>query len=137
MSDTHSKWLVKLESELEMLETRFTKSRNRWNFWYYLSLYGAITLSALSALILKSEFITSVALKNDFAASFATFAAILGTAMTAGGFERRWAAARIARTSVLKLKVSISNPNVNLDVISKKIENIIEGYTKQVVDSDD
>ena len=87
-----ARWREDLVALVTQQENRFRAAKDRWNFWYYSSMYGAVLCSALSALVLKLEMERlKGAWQTDVAALLATLAAILGTATSTGNFERRWA----------------------------------------------
>lgn len=77
------------------LETRSNAAR--WSGIYWGFTFAAAALSALAALILKSETILkNEGLKKDVAALFSVAAALLITISTSGDFQRKWQANRIA-----------------------------------------
>jgi hypothetical protein len=126
--DQHSS----LEKKLREQVKRFIRARNRWNRLYYTSMYGSIVLSALAAVILKLKAWEGV-WQEDVAALCAMLAAILGTAMTAGGFERRWAAARRALATVQRLELKWSARLATDEWISEQMDILLAEYTEWVV----
>ena len=123
------KWRGELMSLVSGQEARFRDGKNRWNFWYYSSMYGAVLFAALSALILKIE---TSSLKGDWqtdaAALLATLAAILGTVSSTGNFEGRWRTSRKARAAMLKLQADLKNPDANLEDVASKYKEAIADY---------
>ena len=134
--DNEAQWRSSLKHELELTEARFSCVKKKWNFWYYTCLYGVIMLSAFSALVIKSDLVPTY-LRNDLAAFLATFSAILGTAMTAGNFEGRWRAARLARNAIHLLRIDSSAPTADLQRISEKLKSILQEYSEAVVRKDE
>lgn len=135
--EMHEKWRLELQRSIRDQEERFRTGKRRWNLWYYTSMYGAVLLSALSALVLK---IGSTQIKgerqSDVAALLATFAAILGTVSSVGNFERRWSASRQARTEMQSLDVDIQNPKADLKSIAAGYKIILQNYQNKVVGND-
>ena len=125
-------WRSSLAAAVDKHEQKFAKSKKRWNKWYYGCLYGSVTLSALAALVLKLEFVGDEdKWQNDVAALFATMAAILGTVMSAGNFERRWRAARRARAALLQLKIELLDPGVDPVHVRQNLQRVITIYDEE------
>lgn len=132
-----AKWRGDLVALVTQQESRFRTGKDRWNIWYYSSMYGAVLFSAASALVLKLDM---ERLKGDWqtdvAALLATLAAILGTVSSTGDFERRWRTARQARASMQKLQADLQNPDIDLAAVAQEYKRAIDEYQDGVVGND-
>lgn len=130
--NAREQWRAELVSTISDHEVRFRRTKALWNRLYYSSLYGAVILSALSALVLKLESFKG-AWQVDAAALLATLAAIIGTASAAGNFPRRWRTARLARATMQKLLVDLHDPEADLARVATECKRAIDDYQEGVV----
>jgi hypothetical protein len=121
-----------LLSEVARLEEQSRRRKANWSVWYYGCLYGSVALSALSALILKLEFVTGP-WQKDVAALFASTAAILGTVKAAGNFERRWRAARHGEVAIAQLRIELADPNADVFAIKRQLLQAMTRYEDEVL----
>lgn len=130
--ERQTKWRHDLLTIISGHEERLRRTKDRWNAWYYSSLYGAVLASAFSALVLKSEGWDSP-WRADVAALFATLAAVLGTLSAAGNFQRRWRTARLARSAMQKLIVDLQHPSADLGRIATECKHVIDSYQEGAI----
>jgi len=127
-------WRIQLQAEIAANETRFRRSKNRWNCWYYGFLAGGVGLPALSAFFLKLETITDVPLKNDVAAALAVLGAVATSLMVAFNFRKRWVVSRTTRTELQQLKVDLMTPDTDMAVIAQRLKASLVSYNEGVVE---
>ena len=126
-SDTSEREL--LLDEISRLEQSFRRAKDRWNRRYYGTLLGSVLASASAALVLKLETITGE-WKVDLAAVLATSAAVLTSAMHVGGFERRWRAARRARSTIHQLRLQMLDSDADLKSVNHGLRDAIAEYDR-------
>jgi hypothetical protein len=87
-------------------------------------------------LLLKLEMLSErPKLRNDLAASLATIAALLVTLSTAGDFQRKWRANRIAASAMENLAYDVLRPAAatNLDTLLTRIQAINDARNAGIV----
>ncbi len=98
-----------------------------WSLAYYGCLFGSAFFSASAALLLKLEILRSrPKCRNDFAAVFATLAALLITLSTTGDFQQKWQANRVAAMEMENLAYDLARESAekNLEPILTRIQEI-------------
>jgi hypothetical protein len=84
----------------------------RWSGVYFTCIFGSAFLSALAGLVLKLDLLQPwPRFRNDLAATAAMLAALLITLSTAGDFQRKWQANRMAAAAM---------ENLAYDLITRK-----------------
>ena len=93
-----------LKVEAEGLRKRFRRGSAGWAVTYHVSMFGAVVLSALAALLIKlSEM-------DNLAAALATSAAVLTALSSVGDFQRKWHANRDAFYALDELLLKALDP---------------------------
>jgi len=54
----------------------------------------------------------------------------------AGNFERKWHANRMARSSILQLRIDLTDPSVSADEVRKKLRETVDKQNKGIVAAD-
>lgn len=136
MNDTERKeWRQALDKRIKDRFKKFDDAKKLWSKCYNFSLFGSILFSAMAALALKLNAIDESS-RSDLGAVLATFAAILGTMTAAGGFERRYRAARQGKTALFNLRLQLDDPRADLDAVNEKLQKVSEDYDTEVIDVD-
>ena len=107
-----------------------------WSAVYFTCLFGSAFLSALAGLVLKLELLQAwPRFRNDLAATAAVLAALLITLSTAGDFQRKWQANRIAAAAMENLAYELVTPKTPADLhaVIVEIQAINEARNKGIV----
>ena len=109
----------------------FRGAARMWSFVFHGTQFGAVVLTALSALALKTGFFLDVTTRNDWGAAMAAAATLLLTLGTTGRFKDKWEANRIAAFAVRDLSYEVEKDDANLDEILSRLQRI--GLTRNNV----
>jgi hypothetical protein len=129
-----SDWKVSLQETMDKRLDKYDRAKKRASRFYYMGLYGPIILGAAAALVLKLNYLEKQEVREDWGAILATLAAILSTMMAAGDFDRRYRAARQAKTALANLMLEIKNPNAEQVAVTAKLQGISERYDDELMD---
>ncbi len=108
-----------------VLETyrEYRANAARWSGVYFTCIFGSAFLSALAGLVLKLELLQAwPRFRNDLAATAAMLAALLITLSTAGDFQRKWQANRMAAAAMENLAYELVTLKTAADLAAVVVE---------------
>jgi hypothetical protein len=112
-----------LQQDIDAKHDWYNKGSKLWSFAYHFLLYSSIILSAFASVIVKIDGIQN---KNNITALLAGLAAIAGSLLASGGFQRKWQANRVARGRIERLLIDFEAPNAIADDIRTGLKKIME-----------
>ena len=95
-------------------------------------LFGAATLSAGAAVILKLDSVSNEALRRDIASVLAAVSALMGVIAASGAFERKWQAFRWTHHRLLELEIDLTPENCNSQEIKDRYKTIWREHEKEI-----
>ncbi len=119
--------------EIDNQQARSQRGVQRWNVYYYGSLFGSIVFAAMAALLPKLDSVPDGFVRRDLPSILAALAALLTTLMHAGSFERRWRASRERRVRTQELRLELLDPSVDARNVLKRIQLVVAVYYQRVL----
>jgi hypothetical protein len=110
----------------------YCKNARKWSWVYHGFQFGGAILSAMAALVLKTESIGSVQSRNDFGALIAALSALVITILITGRFKDKWEANLLATFAVHDLKCEIEKEGKDQNKILKKLQDINLTYKYKI-----
>jgi len=101
----------------------FRAAARNWSGVYHTFQFGSAVLSAVGALLLKTEFVVAAS-RNDWGAVLAAATALSITLLTTGRFKDKWEANRVAAFAVRDLAYEIEKEGANCDEILTALQRI-------------
>ena len=122
--DSSNSQINVVRNKIETDYHEFRGSAKNWSGVYNLFQYGSAVLTAVSALVLKTEFFTEITTRNDVGAALAATATLSITLLATGRFKDKWEANRIAAFAVRDLGYEIEKEGVNTDDVLASLQRI-------------
>lgn len=127
-----------LRSYVEQSFSRFSLSTKLWSFAYHGFMFGAATLSALAAFILKLQTEPQEALqaRADVAAALAALAALMGIVSASGGFGRKWKANRSTKSKLAQIRIDLLDSSVDQARVRGELKELIRVHDLTILGED-
>ncbi len=110
-----------LVGAVQAMRKKFRRGSSYWGFAYNASIFGAVLLSALAALMLQVPDEPS----TKFATVATALAALFTTTSSVGNFQGKWRADRDAFYALDELLLDIEDPKTTEDVIRRRLKRIL------------
>lgn len=119
-----------LEREINRQYKWYNRGSKLWSAVHHWSLTVSALLSALATLVLKSEWIRTLALtyRDDIAAGLAAAATLVTSIAASGGFGGKWQANRRSRGRIDQIRIDFSSPHADAKSIREDLEDIIKEH---------
>jgi len=112
----------------------YRENAKRWSFTYFTCVFGSAVASALAGVVLKLDSFRNLSVRDDVAACLAALGALLVTLSTAGDFQRKWRANRVAANAMENLAYELLKiEGLDRNAVLAQIQEINKRRTEGIV----
>jgi hypothetical protein len=127
-----------LSAELAAKLRWFNNGSRNWSSLHHWSLGVSAFLSALSAVVLKINWLKSAypsvyENREDIVAALAFAATLITAVSAAGSFGRKWQTNRVSRGRVQRLQIAMSDPSADAAVIRRELQDVIRSHDEGII----
>ena len=127
-----------LGTELAAKLRWFNNGSRNWSALHHWSLGVSAILSALSAVVLKINWLKCAypsvyENREDIVAVLAFVATLITAVSAAGSFGRKWQTNRVSRGRVERLQIAMSYPSADAAVIRRELQDVIRSHDEGII----